>query len=256
MDFSQEVIGVKTRLALCSVIMIALVGAGLSGCQPPAGKVKGKAFSIDSVMKSDLDVLVEVHQRQTLVYLQELTRKLYRRNPRELYKMSGASIDSRLNELFPARLVSAGQPLDPVGDATADAIPLPSVELLNQAFDEAYRGDRVLALMAGLRNMVMSAYNEQTEFYYLDTPLDPQKFYNSARNVEIVLWRLSHHTRTNGQPWLLSNGLGPEVNLSYERLFGKLIGQLDMMALMVAEQRNIQIKNLMRSVASAVFLPV
>lgn len=256
LDFGKAIIDGKAGMVACSVVLIALVGAGLSGCQPSAGKVKGKAFSIDSVMKSDLNVLVEVHQRQTLVYLQELTRKLYRRNPRELYKVSGASIDSRLRELFPAGPQSVDQPLHPVAYDTAHAVPLPSVELLNQAFDEAYRGDRVLTLMTGLRNMVMSAYNEQTEFYYLDTPLDPQKFYNSARNVEIVLWRLSHHTRANGQPWLLSNGLGPEVNLSYERLFGKLIGQLDMMALMVAEQRNIQIKNLMRSVASAVFLPV
>lgn len=219
------------------------------GCQAGAGSgvesVESKPFSLESVMKSDLDMLVEIHQQQTLGYLEELTEKLYRRNPRELRKQPGATISGRRQQLF-ALVADAGT----VGQSGS------GVELLGQAFEESYQGDRVLVLITGLRDMVMSAYNEQRSFNFLDAPLDPQKFYNSARNVEILLWRLSHERRSNGKPWLLTNALGPQVNISYERLFGKLIGQLDIMAQMVAHQRNIQIKNLMRSVASAVFLPV
>ena len=235
----------------------------LAGCQPLSGSRQGKPFAIASVMKSDLHILVEVHQRQTLGYLRELTEKLYRRNPRELRKVAGATIETRLAELFPVESggnsVQEGpddqvsQPGKLLGRVTSKAS---GITLLSQAFDEQYQGDRVLALVSGIRNMVMTAYNGQVDFYYLDKPLDPQKLHNSARNVEIVIWRLSHESRADGQPWLLSNSLGPDVNLSFERLFGKLIGQLDMIALMVAQQRNIQIKNLMRSVASMVFLPV
>ena len=217
----------------------------LPGCQSASGPVEHKPFSLESVMKSDLDMLVEIHQQQTLGYLKELTEKLYRRNPRELKKERGATISSRRQQLF-----------SPVAGVDAAGKPGSGVELLGKTFEESYQGDRVLVLVSGLRDMIMSAYNDQRKFYFLDTPLDPQKFYNSARNVEILLWRLSHEHRSNGEPWLLTNALGPQVNISYERLFGKLIAQLDIMAQMVAHQRNIQIKNLMRSVASAVFLPV
>ena len=243
-----------TRLACLRTGWLVLVVAILAGCQPSSGKVGSKPFALESVMKSDLHMLVEVHQRQTLDYLRELTGKLYRRNPRELNKIAGATIDSRLMEIFPAQ--QPGGVRESAGAESGGTEKIPGIKLLRQAFDEHHQGDRVLVLMTGLRNMVMSAYNDQAEFYYLDTPLEPQKFHNSARNVEIVLWRLSHETHPNGEPWLLSNALGPEVNLSYERLFGKVIAQLDMMAVMVAQQQNIQIKNLMRSVASAVFLPV
>ena len=249
---------------------IGLTAIVVMGCQPVSSSVKNKPFTIDSVMKSDLHILVEIHQRQTLGYLRTLTEKLYRRNPRQLRKVAGATIEGRVAELFssrlseqrpdaaPGRLFSqpSGQPASQSDELDRTLEDTSGVKLLSQAFDEGYQDDRVLVLMAGMRNMVMAAYNNQRKFFYLDSPLDPQKFHNSARNVEIVIWRLSHERRSDGQAWLLSNALGPEVNLSYERLFGKLIGQLDMMALMVAQQRNIQIKNLMTSVASVVFLPV
>lgn len=226
------------------LIIVSLVSA----CQSDPGSVESKPFSLDSVMKSDLDMLVEIQQRQTFAYLRELTEKLYRRNPRELRKQPGATLDSQLERLFPET------PLQPGVDGSPGGI-----ELLGRTFDEQFQGDRVFVLVAGLRDMVMSAYNHKVEFYFLDEPLDPQKFYNCARNVEILLWRLAQEQRANGEPWVVTNALdrqaGP-VNISYERLFGKLIGQLDLMALMIADQRNIQIKNLMRSVASAVFLPV
>ena len=54
------------------------------------------------------------------------------------------------------------------------------------AFEESYEGDRVLALIEGLRGMVLDAYNGQQEFYLLDE-LDPQKLYNAARNIEIAV---------------------------------------------------------------------
>jgi len=233
----------SVRVGLMVVGVPGLITLG--GCFPANGVVKVEPFTFDSLIKSDLNMLAEIHQQQTLGYLEELTGKLYRRNPRELHKVGGATIDSRRQQLF-----------SPLSATAADNKPGSGVDQLNQVFEEAYRGDRVFVLVAGLRDMVMTAYNNQYEFYLLGTQLDPQKFYNSARNVEILLWRLSRERQTNGLPWLLTNAVGVPVNLSYERLFGKLIAQLDMMALMVAHQRNMRIKNVVRRVATTVFLPV
>ncbi len=207
-------------------------------------------------MKSDLHILMETHQRQTLNYLRELTVKLYRRNPRELNKTGRVSLLSRADELFDSgrHIASISNASDAaVSEITAGIDPRLT---LNQVFDIEFQGDRVYALVDGLHAMVMRAYNNKESFYLLDQPLDPQRFHNTARNIEILLWRLKSERRPDGSPWLLTNATGHQVNLSYERLFGKLIAQMDMMAVMVAESRNIQIKNLMRQVASAVFLPV
>jgi len=231
----------RASLAVVSASCLLTLG----GCFPANGVVDSEPLTFNSLMKSDLNMLAEVHQQQTLGYLEELTGKLYRRNPRELHKVGGATIDSRRQQLFSP--LSATEEIDEPDSGVAQ---------LNQVFEEAYRGDRVFVLVAGLRDMVMTAYNNQYEFYLLGAQLDPQKFYNSARNVEILLWRLSRERQTNGQPWLLTNAVGVPVNLSYERLFGKLIAQLDMMALMVAHQRNMRIKNVVRRVATTVFLPV
>ena len=57
------------------------------------------------------------------------------------------------------------------------------------ALDENYTGDRVFALMTGLVSMIRTSYGNKAEFYMLDD-LEPQALYNSARNIEILVWRL------------------------------------------------------------------
>ena len=227
-----------------------------AGCGTKTGNIEARPFSINSVMKSDLHILVETHQRQTLNYLRELTVKLYRRNPRELNKTGRVSLHSRVGELFDSGrhiAITKSASDNAVSEVTAGIDPRLT---LDQVFDVKFQDDRVYALADGLHAMVMRAYNNKESFYLLDQPLDPQRFHNTARNIEILLWRLKSERRPDGSPWLVTNATGHQVNLSYERLFGKLIAQMDMMAVMVAQSRNIQIKNLMRQVASAVFLPV
>ena len=68
-------------------------------------------------------------------------------------------------------------------------------------------------------------------------------FFNSARNIEITLWKLSHDVDTNGELFLYTNSLsGEPVNLSYERLFGKLIATQDNLAIIIADKNNRVIK--------------
>lgn len=250
---AQRKLPITLPVWLLSVVGLMVM---LAGCSAKPDHVQTRPFSIDSLMKSDLHMLVEVHQRQTLNYLRELTGKLYRRNPRELKKSPGASRTARVDELFNSGryVATAGVEGDEfVTEIGADTDPR---LLLAQVFESEFQGDRVYAMADGLHAMVMRAYNNKQSFYLLDQPLDPQRFHNTARNIEILLWRLKSERRADGSPWLLTNATGQQVNLSYERLFGKLIAQMDMMADMVAQSRNIQIKNLMRQVASAVFLPV
>jgi len=87
--------------------------------------------------------------------------------------------------------------------------------------------------------------------------LDPQKLYNSARNIELAAWLLRTRTGASGEPLLLSHSLdGEPVNLSFERLFGKLIALQDTLAKVIAERSSRTIRTGVQGMASTVFLPI
>jgi hypothetical protein len=51
------------------------------------------------------------------------------------------------------------------------------------------------------------------------------KLYNSARNMEVAVWKLGHDRNAAGELLLLSNELDPaNRNLSFEREFGRVMG--------------------------------
>jgi hypothetical protein len=66
----------------------------------------------------------------------------------------------------------------------------------------------VAALIYGLLTMVDAAFEHKEEFYILDS-LDETKLYNSARNMEIAVWKLSTNRDAAGDLFLLSNELDP-----------------------------------------------
>jgi hypothetical protein len=121
------------------------------------------------------------------------------------------------------------------------------------ALKPEYGGDRVFAFGVGLASMVFLAYNGKTEFY-LPESLDPQKLYNSARNIEIAAWKLANARDSRGQPLLLSNDMAGDVrNLSFEREFGKMIAYQDVMAQIAAQRTNRIIRRVVQTLATAVF---
>jgi hypothetical protein len=130
-----------------------------------------------------------------------------------------------------------------------------SAQAIALAFDESYAGDRVAAFIFGMHSMLLDAYDGKHEFYVIDV-LDPQKLYYLARNFETAFWKLRHDRDGYGQVFLLSNSLAGEGNLSFERLAGKLIALQDLMAKVVADGSNRQIKNVIQRVTSAVFFPI
>ncbi|WP_126454323.1 hypothetical protein [Sulfuriflexus mobilis] len=222
---------------LLSILFLLLSQAA---CQTTPGQ-PGK--DLDYLAKTDIDTISDIHVQRMEALLRRLTEKLYRRNPGQCQGGTPA-IRTCVHRVFDDE---APKP-DLAGKRGTASIQL--------AFDEDYEGDRVLALMFGLRTMLRAAYGEKREFFITDE-LDPQKLYNSARNIEITVWRLSHYQQPDGQLYLVSNELEGEVkNLSYERLFGKLISLQDTMAVIIAESSQRNIKNMIQRLATAVFLPI
>ena len=124
------------------------------------------------------------------------------------------------------------------------------------ALKPEYSGDRVFAFGVGLASTVLLSYNGKTEFYLTDN-LDPQKLYNSARNIEIAAWKLANARNARGEPLLVSNEKTDDVaNLSFEREFGKMIAYQDVMAEVAAQRANRVIRRVVQTLATAVFLPI
>jgi hypothetical protein len=202
---------------------------------------------VSQIVKSDIDNVLDVHIKESQNLLRELMIKFYKRNPRELKKSELNLIDEHLVRLFDLEHKWDFPELEGKVD----------VELIKLTFREEFQGDRVFAFVAGLMSMIMKSYNYQSEFYMFDT-VEPQKLYNCARNIEIALWKLSHNLDTNGEPFLYSNSLPNEdtVNLSYERLFGKLIATQDNITTIMAGKKNRTVKTVIQKMATAVFLPI
>ncbi|MCD4723154.1 MAG: hypothetical protein K8S13_25335 [Desulfobacula sp.] len=184
-----------------------------------------------------------MHQVVTL--LRTLTVKLYKKNPYELQKVQEQTIDSRLNQIFICPVDKKYKELE--FKEGRDAILL--------GFEPEFEGDRVFALMVGLYTMIHTSYNQKCELFMLDY-LNAQNLYNSARNIEILVWRLNTRKNNDGRLFILTNSLKGEVkNLTYERLFGKLISLQDTMALIVSDRTGRIIKK-MAQIAGMAFLPI
>lgn len=239
---------------------LAALGAAalVPGCAaplayPPAAPATGRRappaerdFTPSDIVKSDIDIAAEVHLRESLASTRLLMEKLYRRNPREWRKAGHAGIDAPLARAFDPRHAFRFPEL---GDAHGtDAIHL--------ALRPDYAGDRVFAFCVGLAGMLLLSYNGRTEFYLTDT-LDPQKLYNSARNVEIAAWKLANARAPGGEPLLLSNqARGDVLNLSFERELGKIIAYQDAISQIAAQRTNRTVRRSVQTLATAVFLPI
>ena len=157
--------------------------------------------------------------------LRRLAEKLYRRNPREWRKIGVDGVDTAVARIFDG---NHGWRFEELGYRR-------DIDALQIAFQPEYPGDRVTAFIVGLSSMVQTAFGNKVEFYLLDE-LDAQRIYNAARNVEIAAWKLASARDASGQPLLLSNEIGEVTNLSFEREFGRIIGQLEVLYVEKSQQ--------------------
>jgi len=236
----RPVIPLLLSIALSSLVACAATPAG----DGPGPERRG--FEFKRLGKTDINTVAEIHHQRVMEHLRTLMIKLYRRNPVQLRRAGGSTIGQRLTAVFgaggPARL--------------AELNGCKAVACINLALDKDYPGDRVMALIMGLATMCHAAYGNKTEFYLFDS-LDPQKLYNSARNIEIAVWKLSNARDRDGRLLLLSNSRpGEPANLSYERLLGKIISLQDTLAVIIADGSNRVIKKVIQNMATAVFLPI
>lgn len=232
---------------LTVLICLSLAACSGSAIRNKDGTTSERGINLSGIAKSDVDDITEMAQRETIASLKRLTEKLYRRNPSELAKNPLQSLDAAVADIF-----------DPVNHwHLTSRRSLDWQASINSAFDANYPGDRIAAMMKGVLTMIMASYSHKTEIYILDS-LDPQKLYNAARNLEIVVWRLSNAKNGRGEPLLLSNDLNSNgiANLSFEREFGKLIAIQDLVARIVEDKTSRTIRFAVVNVATMVFLPI
>lgn len=234
------------RVGLAGLLALGLLVACSQPIKRKDGINSARAFSVGNLAKAEGDMLAEINQREVLKGLRVLTEKLYRRNPQEYRKAGFDSAEAAAARLF------------------AELERWPDSQLAKQdweqgfraSFNEAFQGDRVRAFMGACLGMIMAAYNDKTEFYLPDE-IDAQRLYNSARNIETAVWKLSSAKQPSGAYFLLSNGSeGGVQNLSFEREFGKIIALQDLLALYVEDRDNRSISRVVQGAASFVFLPI
>ncbi|HLO65169.1 MAG TPA: hypothetical protein VK165_19575 [Azonexus sp.] len=226
-------------------VLLALVLA--AACSTKLGKDGRTDTTIDPkyLAKTEVDRFADTNRAEVVDGLLLIADKLYKRNPKEWKKAGQASREAAVERLR-TRHTRRWPELNGLREGQAASL----------AFNEAYAGDRVAALMFGLLTMVDAAYEHKEEFYILDS-LNEMKLYNTARNMDVAVWKLGHDRNAAGELFLLSNELDPaNRNLSFEREFGRVMGLLDFMAKVVADRNGRGLSRLTQTVVSTIFLPV
>jgi hypothetical protein len=202
-------------------------------------------YEMRNLAKTDIDLVADEFIEESRNEVRELLVKLYKRNPDQLAVNPGMTVEGRLAQFRVAR----GQLDFPELDG------LQGIDAMNLTFDSEFRGDRVFALVVGLGSMLRQAYGFKPEMFIHDR-LNGAALLTSARNVEILLWKLKHTRKPNGEPYLVTYEYrGVIDNLSFERLFGKLIVLQEMMARIAGDRSDRAVTRSVHAVSS-VFLPM
>ena len=217
--------------------LITLILCGLlAGCG---------GYELKNLAKSDVDLVADEFIDESRRLVRELTVKLYKRNPGELRKTPGMTIEKRLALLqeTPGELSFT----ELAGRQETDALEL----VFNPHFD----GDRVFALVVGLGGMLRHAYGYNDEVFMFDF-LEPEALWTSAHNVEVLAWKLRNNRQADGRHWLVTSEYqGVTDNLSFERLLGKLIVLQEMMARIAGDADDRRVTNVVHA-AGSVFVPL
>ena len=228
------------------IFLLVLFSGACSRESKPDQDPAETEFSGQSLAKGDIDNVLDIYVHEVRQLLRELMVKLYKRNPKQLKKSPFNDIDKNVSRVFDKHHDWSFKQLDYKE----------GVDAIKMTFDDTYHGDRVFSFIVGLSSMLMASYGDRTDFYMLDD-VDAQALYNSARNIEIAVWKLSNNRDKHGELFLYSNSLpGEETYLSYERLFGKLIANQDTIAIIMESKNKRFIKKVFQNMATAVFLPI
>jgi len=202
-------------------------------------------YEIKNLIKTDIDLVTDEFIDESRSAIQTLVVKLYKRNPSQLHKNPGMTVAGRLAQLRVHRHELEFVELNGMQDVEAMAL----------AFDPAFEGDRVFALAVGLGSMLRQAYQNKPEMFMPDR-LDAQVLLTSARNVEVLLWKLKTTRKPNGEHLIITyEHKGVVDNLSFERLFGKIIILQEMMARIAGDSGARTVTGAFHAVSKA-FIPL
>lgn len=203
------------------------------------------SYELKNLAKSDIDLVADQFIVKTRDDVLELVVMLYNRNPDQLAKIPGMTIEGRLAQLQVRQYKLQFAELEYKQD----------IDAMNLAFDPGYRGDRVFALVVGLGSMLRQAYAYQPEMFFTDQ-LEAEVLLTSAQNVEMLWWKLKNVRKPNGQHYIITyEDLGVVDNLSFERLFGEIVVLQEMMAGIVGDSSNRAVTGALHAV-SKVFIPL
>lgn len=202
-------------------------------------------YELKNLAKSDTDLVTDQFIDKTRSDILDLLVLFYQRNPDQLQKIPGMTVEGRLAQLRVHRYKLQFAELDYKQDINA----------LNLAFDPHFTGDRVFALIVGLGSMVRQAYQYQPEMFLPDE-LDAQVLRTSAYNVQELVRKLKSTRKPNGEHLIISyENRGVVDNLEFERLFSEIIVLQEMMADIVGDSDNRTVTGTVRAVSS-VFIPL
>ena len=202
-------------------------------------------YEIKNLAKSDIDLVADEFIDETRSAVRELVVKLYKRNPSQLRKNPGMTVQGRLAQL---KVHQNELNFPELGGKQG-------IKAMLMAFDPDFSGDRVFALAVGLGSMLREAYSYKAEMYLIDK-LDPAVLLTSARNVEVLLWRLKNTRKPSGEHYIITHEYkGVTDNLSFERLFGKIIILQEMMARIADDSSDRTLTGAVHAV-SKVFIPL
>lgn len=202
-------------------------------------------YHVKNLAKSDIDLVADKFIAKSRADVLELMVMLYQRNPDQLAKNPGMTIEGRMAQLRVHRYKLQFTELDYKQD----------IDAMNLAFDPNFQGDRVFALTVGLGSMLRQAYQYQPEMFLSDQ-LDAKVLMTSAQNVERLLWKLKNERKPNGEHYIVTyEYLGVVDNLTFERLFGELIVLQEIMADIADDSSNRTVTGAVHAV-STVFIPL
>ena len=199
-----------------------------------------------NIAKTDVDIITEIHKNANN-YIEDLIIKLYKINPKYILKnkefdtVSSVIIDI-FKEVDKSKLDRTGQE---------------NINLILKGFSKDFNGDRIYLICKGLYGMINASYNYKRKFYLTDPKLDAQKIMNTAINIETLVWRLSNE-KENNILLIKTNSIddNKNINLSFERLFGKLINNQENMAKIISSQQGRIIQKAAKGIVSSIFLPI
>jgi hypothetical protein len=228
---------------------LVLLTACASTAPTDKGVATGTAPDTLEFAQSDVNRMATLSMQGNLTSLLLLADKLYRRNPGELYKNSlKTAAPNRESALLRLRTAIDSRTAWPDLQGKRD------IQALALALGPDFAGDRVAAFIYATADMLITAHEGKTTLYLTDS-LDAQHIYNAARNIEIAVWMLANRRNAAGQPLLLADEITSNVrNLSFEREFGKVIGRLDLLAMMLTEKYRRAVITYVQSIIGSQFL--